>query len=394
MQTDSIQNTSDTTNDTCSSTEQSVSKEPIIKSDNPFRYDKKRINQIAILCLLALLIFAMIPIMKIFFVPIILATTFVTLFYPYYNFLLKIFKGNRPVASITCCISLLLCIFIPGYISMHLVVSQIINFYQTVEPSLKNIVEHIASNGFIFDFKSLPFIGEIELPTIDLVKVISESLKTCMSFGSGAINKTSAGVFGFVADIVIMFFTMFYFFIDGDSLIKKIKFLFPIRDDYEDFIFSRFLLTSRATVMGTIVIGLIQGSLGALTLLIFGIKSWLLWGFVMIIFSIIPVVGSWVILIPAGIIQIITGNIWPGIGIILISILIISNIDNLIRPRLVGKEAKLHDLVIFFSSLGGISAFGIMGFIIGPVIAALFISVLDIYSTEFESHLKIINDKD
>lgn len=360
----------------------------------PFiKNEKNRINKITILSLLVLLSAAMIPIMKIFFVPIILATTFVTLFFPYYHFLLKLFKGKRAFASLVCCSTLLLCCIIPGYIAMHLVVKQLISFYQTAEPSLKNIMGHIAQNGFVLNFHNLPFIDNIELPSLDLAKFISESLKTFASFSSSAINKTSVGVFGFIADILIMFFTMFYFFMDGESLVRKLKFLSPIRDDYEDLIFSRFLLISRATVLGTVLIGLIQGALGSITLLVFGIKSWLLWGFVMIILSIIPVVGAWVILIPAGLIQMITGNIWNGVGIILVSVLIISNIDNLLRPRLVGKEAKLHDLVIFFSSLGGISVFGIMGFIIGPVLAALFISVLDIYSTEFESQLKIINDK-
>lgn len=372
-------------------TSDTSSKTTVEKSDYQIKPEKTRINQITILSLLILLSAAMIPIMKLFFVPVILAATFVTLFHPFYNFLLSTFKGKRPVASFICCISLLLCLIIPGYIAMHLVVSQLISFYQTAEPAFKNIIEHLAKNGFVLNLHSIPFLRELQLPSVDLAKLISESFKTFATFSTSAINKTSAGVFGFVADILIMFFTMFYFFMDGEALLKKLKFLSPIRDDYEELIFSRFLLISRATVLGTIVIGLIQGTLGGLTLLIFGIKSWLLWGFVMIILSILPVVGSWMILIPAGCIQLITGHFWQGIGIIVVSLIVISNIDNLIRPRLVGKGARLHDLVIFFSSIGGISVFGIMGFIVGPVIAALFISVLDIYSTEFESQLKIIN---
>lgn len=388
METDTIQKSDTTSNTADSNSTSQVLSEPT----NSGKKEKIRINQIAILSLLALLTAAMIPIMKLFFVPIILAATFVTLFYPYYHFLLSFFKGKRTFASFLCCLSLLLCCIIPCYISMHLVINQLIGFYQSLEPSLKNTMEHFSSNGFVFNLQSLPFIGELNLPSIDLAKVISESLKAFVTFGSGAVNKTSAGVFGFLVDILIMFFIMFYFFIDGESLIKRLKFLSPIRDNYEELIFSRFLLISRATVLGTIFIGLIQGSLGAITLLIFGVKSWILWGFIMIILSIIPVVGSWMILIPAGCIQIINGNAWQGIGILLSSLIVISNVDNFIRPRIVGKGAKLHDLVIFFSSLGGISVFGIMGFIIGPVIAALFISVLDIYSTEFESHLKLIND--
>jgi len=217
-------------------------------------------------------------------------------------------------------------------------------------------------------------------------------MKSLLSLSSTVINKTSAGFFGLFTNVLVMFFTMFYFFMDGEALVKRIKYLSPIRDDYEEMIFSRFLLISRATVMGTIIIGITQGTLGAVALLIFGIKSWLLWGCVMVFLSIIPMVGAWLILIPAGLIQIFSGHIWQGIGILVVSTAVISNIDNLIRPRLVGKEAKLHDLIIFFSSLGGIAAFGIMGFIVGPVIAALFIAVVDIYSTEFDQQLKEANN--
>ena len=332
-----------------------------------------RINQIAILCLFLLVSAGMIPIFRLFFVPIILAATFATLFYPLYNFFLRIFRGNKVLSSLTCCASLLLCFIVPVYIVMHVVFTQFLSFYQTIEPVLRDIMERGSQSHFMQKIQSLPLVKHIDISTINLTNFIREALKALITFGTGAINKTSAGVFGFFVDILIMFFTMFYFFIDGNALIKRIKYLSPIRDDYEDLIFSRFLLISRATVLGTILIGIIQGSLGAISLLIFGIKSWLLWGFVMIILSIMPVVGSWIVLVPAGIIQLITGNIWQGIGLLLMSTAVISNIDNFIRPRLVGKGAKLHDLIIFFSSLGGITVFGIMGFIIGPVIAALFI---------------------
>lgn len=107
----------------------------------------------------------------------------------------------------------------------------------------------------------------------------------------------------------------------------------------------------------------------------------------MVLLSVIPMVGAWMVLVPAGIVQIVLGNSWQGIGIILVSTVIISNVDNLIRPRLVGRGAKMHDLMIFFSTLGGIGVFGIKGFIVGPAIAALFLTVLDIYGEEFQAHL-------
>ncbi len=161
-----------------------------------------------------------------------------------------------------------------------------------------------------------------------------------------------------------------------------------MRGDYEDMIIARFLLISRATVTGTVILGLLEGTIGAMTLLVFGVKAWLLWGFIMIILAIMPFIGTWVVLVPAGVIQIFMGDTWQGLAMMFMGLIVIANIDNFLRPRLVGRGAKLHDLVIFFSSLGGIVVFGVMGFIVGPVIAALFIAVLDIYGMEFERQLK------
>jgi predicted PurR-regulated permease PerM len=222
---------------------------------------------------------------------------------------------------------------------------------------------------------------------IDWDASLQEAMKKAATVVTNVVNKTSASIVGLLLNLLITLFAMFYLFIDGEAFVHKLKHLIPLRHEYKELIFSRFLQVSRATVKATLVIGLVQGTLGGLTLLIFGIKTWLLWGFVMVILSLLPVVGAWSVLVPAAIIQIILGNIWQGIGILVISTVFIANVDSFIRPRLVGHEAKMHDLVVFVSSIGGIYAFGVMGFIVGPVIAAAFVSIIDIYNTEFKEYL-------
>ena len=357
------------------------------ESGTTARGQSVRISRYAILALLGIVTVGVYPIIKIFIIPVILATTFSTLFFPLYKSILKAFRGKRPAASIIACLILFLCLVIPSYIVMHMVIVEMIRFYQSAVPVLKEIIAQGGDSGFLRTLRGFPLLQRLSTVDINLVNLFSDGMKGMLALSSKLINKTSAGFFDLFTTVIIMFFTMFYFFMDGEVLVRRIKYLLPLRDDYEDLIIARFLLISRATVMGTVIIGLTQGTLGAVALLVFGIKSWLLWGFVMVFLSLIPMVGAWMILVPAGVIQLLSGHIWQGIGILTVSTTIISNIDNLIRPRLVGKEAKLHDLVIFFSSIGGIAAFGIMGFIVGPVIAALFISVLDIYSTEFEQQL-------
>jgi predicted PurR-regulated permease PerM len=348
----------------------------------------RNVNQLAIMGLLLLVTLAILPIAKIFFVPVIVAAAFATLFFPLYRRVLAVMGKKRGLSSFICCLLIFICLVTPTYIMVQLVVRQAIELYQSAEPVVKDIITKGSNSEFLSRLQNLPFIHKLQQSNIAIAVPLQEGIKTLMSVGTKAINKTSTGLLEFVFTIFVMFFTMFYFFRDGEALVKRIKYLVPIRADYEEMISSRFLLISRATVMVTVLIGVTQGTIGALALLIFGVKLWLLWGFIMIILSLIPLMGAWMVLIPAGIIQIIIGNTGQGIGIILTSLLFVSTVDNFIRPRLVGKGAKLHDLVIFFSSLGGIAVFGPLGFIVGPVIAALFVAVLDIYGLEFERQLR------
>jgi predicted PurR-regulated permease PerM len=181
---------------------------------------------------------------------------------------------------------------------------------------------------------------------------------------------------------------MFYFFRDGEKIVERIKYLSPLDERYEDQILNRFLSVSRATIKGTLVLAIIKGTMGGITFWIFGVTSPILWGVIMVLLSIIPLVGAWLVMYPAGIILILTGDVWQGIAIILIAAIPIGNIDNILMPKLVGRDTGMHELLVFISTLGGLSVFGIMGFLIGPIIAAMFVTILDVYSVEFRQHLE------
>jgi predicted PurR-regulated permease PerM len=339
-----------------------------------------------IVCIIALLILVL-PLIKLFIVPFILAATFVTIFHPLYLFFEKVLWHNKTASAVVCCCIIIFCALIPAYGAGYVIANQAIELYSTAESKVVEIMKKGGEGtlGKIASFKHIRWIRKFN---VDWGASLQEGIKSAANIVTAVINKTSASVLVFIVNLLITIFTMFYLFIDGEAFVRRVNHLIPLRQEYKDLIFSRFLQTSRATIKATLIAGLVQGILGGTTLFIFGIKSWMLWGFIMIILSVIPMMGAGTVLIPAGIIQIIIGNAWEGIGLIFISVVVISNIDSFLRPRLVGMQAKMHDLVIFFSTIGGIAVFGIMGFIIGPVIAALFITLLDIYSTEFREFLE------
>lgn len=321
-----------------------------------------------------------------FLVPVLLAAVFCTLFYPFFERLLALFRGRRALASIACCFALLLGMIVPLYAIADLVAREAVGFYGKVEEQVHLVLEQ-GDAGPLGRLKQSRWIRDLRLDQIDWRSALQRGAATAGSVIATIINKTSRGTLQVLIVVFVTLFTMFYFFRDGERLIARVKYLVPMEERHEDAIISRFAAVSRATIKGTVLIALTQGTLAGLTLWIFGVPSPILWGMVATVTAMIPLVGVWVVLYPAAFIQMLTGHLWQGLGILLVTMLVIVNVDNLLRPRLVGQEAGMHDLMVFFSTLGGIGLFGPVGIIVGPVVAALFLSTLDIYSAEFKREL-------
>ena len=346
------------------------------------------------LVLLILLLAIFLYTVRMFVIPVIIAAVFAGLFHPFYRWFAKILRGKTGLASLITCILLLACLMLPVYFIANTVAREAFDLYSYAEDKVSDIIEE-GEEGLIGKVKRMmPERLVSSMERIDWQKSLAEIAKTSGSLIASIINKTTKSTFNLVMNLFIVLFTMFYFFQDGENIIRRLKYLSPLGDKYEDQLLERFASVTRATVKGALLLGLIQGSLGALVLWIFGVPTVVLWGVIMVIMSVIPLVGSWVVMYPAGIYKIIIGDIWQGIFIILFTAVVIGNLDNLLRPRLVGRDAKMHDLLIFFSTLGGISVFGVMGFILGPVITALLLTLLDIYSTEFQAELEFAETRD
>jgi len=343
-------------------------------------------NRVFIIVTVVLLIAALLPVFRIFAVPVVAAAAFSTLFYPWYRFFLKLLKNNRGLAALVCCISIFIGAIIPVYTIGYLVAKQAVHLFGEFQPQIRELLND-RNTGLINRIVPPRVVNALQGLDIDWRASLIDGLKIAASKLSAVINKTSAGFFLVFFNVFVIFFTMFYFLMDGRAMVNKAIYLCPLRREYSMMLLSRFTLISRALVKGTIIIGAIQGTLGAVTLLIFGVHYWLLWWIVMILLGCIPMLGAWVVLVPAGIIELATGHYVKGIGILLIQFLIISNIDNILKPRLVGQEARMHDLVVFFSIIGGVAAFGPLGVIVGPVIAALLVALMEIYSMEFKEYL-------
>ena len=213
---------------------------------------------------------------------------------------------------------------------------------------------------------------------------LRESLASTLLKGGQALapQALSLGMntFDFMIGLGIMLYLLFFLLRDGSALAERTKDAIPLHGDQKAALFTRFADVVRATVKGGILVAVAQGTLGGIAFWFLGIHAALLWAVLMAFLSLLPAIGAGLVWVPAAIYLLATGAIWQGAGLILYGILVIGLVDNVLRPFLVGKDSKLPDYVVLISTLGGIKVLGLNGFVIGPLIAAMFMVSWEIFS--------------
>lgn len=186
-----------------------------------------------------------------------------------------------------------------------------------------------------------------------------------------------------VGEFFVMLYVLFFFLRDGSSIIRAIVHALPFGNRWEYVVINRFASVSRATLKGTLIVAVVQGSIGGIMFGLLGIKGYIFWGVIMILLSLLPVGGSAIVWFPAAIYLFITGQAGPAIVLTVVGSLGIGLIDNVLRPILVGRDTQMPDYMVLISTLGGITWFGLTGFVLGPVIAALFMTCWEVAGRDF-----------
>jgi len=316
--------------------------------------------------------------------PIFWAAVFAITFYPLHKLILRHIKMPSLSAGVTTVIAFV-AVLLPLFIIGMLLIREASDLYDKVATT----EQFMSIEGIQGSASQIPYIG----PYIDqnfeqITANVASGAKNVSLWIVRNLGTITQSSFQFFFMLFIMFYTLFYFLKDGREILHKLLYLSPLGDEYEEMLYDRFTSTARATLKGTFIIGGIQGTLGGIIFWLTGIEGALIWGVLMIFLSIIPAAGSALVWVPAGIIMLLLGNTWEGLVILLFGGLVISTIDNLLRPVLVGRDIQMHSLLVLFSTLGGIAIFGITGFVIGPVITALFLSILSIYEHYYKKELK------
>ena len=347
--------------------------------------NKEAINKWVLLLLVLFISALFLSMIRQFLMAIFMAGIFSALSYPVYRRFERWFGGRRGLASMASLFLIVFVIIIPLGGLMGIVTAQAIKVGEAVTPW---VAQQLSKPDEITEaLKSLPFYDRIEPYRNLILTKAGELVGHISGFLINRLRSYALGTVNFIFMLFIMLYTMFFFYMDGDKLIDKILYYLPLEDQDERRMLNKFTSVTRATLKGTAVIGILQGTLAGAAFAVVGIDSAVFWGTIMAVLSFIPGIGTALVWGPAVIILAATGHFVKAIGLGVFCAAVVGSIDNLLRPILVGRDTQMHELMILFGTLGGIIMFGVVGIIIGPIIAALFVTIWDIYGVAFQDVL-------
>ncbi|HEY1125992.1 MAG TPA: AI-2E family transporter [Sphingobium sp.] len=319
-----------------------------------------------------------------FFGAILWALVLAILFGPLNKKLLKRWPGRSNTVALLTLLAITLIVVLPALLLSAALIQELTTLYAKVQSGQINPQDlfnrAIASlPNWGSDYLRSKGFGDFSAMRESIANSLSGSVRAiagqALSLGQGALNV--------VLMIGLTLYLTFFLLRDGDRLTVRLVEAIPLRPETREDVIDKFATVIRATIKGSLVVAIVQGALGGTVFAILGIEGALLWGVTMGLFSLIPAIGTGIVWVPVALYLIATGAYASAAILIFAGVFVIGMVDNVLRPILVGRDTRMPDYVVLISTLGGLQAFGIHGFIIGPVVAALFIGTWNIFTEQW-----------
>jgi predicted PurR-regulated permease PerM len=304
------------------------------------------------------------------------------LFAPLYRRLLPRLKGRRTLAALLILLLVLVIVILPFVLITIALANEATLIYQGIQsgelnPALYFREMYAALPGWVSSL--LDRFGLVNFDVLQ--KRLALALTQASQFFATQAFNIGQNTFDFIASVFIALYLAFFLIRDGDAVAKMLQNALPLTAPHKKELVGQFTTVIRATVKGNLLVASIQGALGGAAFWFLDVRGALLWGVLMAFLSLLPAIGAGLVWVPVAIYFLITGAIWQSIALTAYGVLVIGLVDNLLRPLLVGKDTGMPDYVVMITTLGGMAVLGLNGFVIGPVIAAMFIAVWHIYIT-------------
>lgn len=349
--------------------------------------NQKQIFAISFFSIFIYILYKLYTIFSPFFSPIAWATILVLIFYPLYIRILDLLKGRRTLASLIITALVSITVISPILFFSGILAKEVVDVYHKVA----NWVQAGELESFIVQFKAFPFSKYLEKinPGLDPSEVnIQALILKGLSLLSNSVVTNVTGVaknlLFFIANFLLMIFTLFFFFRDGEKLYQRILEILPIAQDHKDAAFLRLYETISAVVRGVIATAVIQGFLAGLGFWVLGVPFAVFLGFVTTFFSFLPFGGASLVWIPVTIYLIVGHHLIKALLLLGWGTLVVSLVDNFLKPLIISGRTRIPTLFLFFGILGGIKVYGFLGIILGPVFLAIFIAFVNIYREEYQ----------
>jgi predicted PurR-regulated permease PerM len=308
--------------------------------------------------------------------------------HPLYRSMARLLRGRRSLASAATLVILFLLVVGPLSALLGLVVNQALTVSEQAIPWVQERFGAASSLDLrAWLIEHFPWAVDLVPSREQIVSNVGTAAKAAGGYLVSWASAFTAGTAGFFLQFFVMLYSMFFFLKDGSSILQSVFYYMPLRHEDEVRMLQRFVSVTRATIKGTLLIGVIQGVLAGIAFYFAGINGAAFWGPIMVVLSGIPAVGSALVWVPAVIYLLVIGSPLAAILLGIWCAGVVGTVDNFLRPILVGKDAEMPDLLILIGTLGGLFLFGPIGFIVGPVVCGLFLTALDIYGTAFKEVL-------
>jgi predicted PurR-regulated permease PerM len=317
-----------------------------------------------------------------FLISLLVAAVLAGILHPIYRRMAERLGGRESMASAVTVLLSLVVLIIPSLLLLGILVAQAIDISDSAR---EWVISQTQESGTLQQQIEMDPTLKRLLPYQD--QLMEKAGQLAGTAGTYVAQSTAAGVKVTVQFMLLLFvqlYAMFYFLIDGRATLDEALRFTPLSADDKDHLLKTFTSVGRATLKGTLVIGIVQGGLGGLAFWVAGIKGVLFWSAMMAVMSVLPGFGPTVVWVPAVIYLALNGQTGAAVGVGLWCAIVVGTIDNVLRPRLVGKDTEMPDLLVLLTTLGGLALFGISGLIIGPIIGALFTTVWRIWGSAID----------
>jgi len=305
------------------------------------------------------------------------------IFAPLQRRLVTLLRGRANLAALLTLLLVLLLVILPMIATTMSLIQEGVSLYESIRSGQLNFGHYFQSAADALPPFMRDLLARADLASLSDVKdkLSASALQASQMLATRALS-IGQNTAQFMISFGIMLYLLFFLLRDGTQLTRRLRLAVPLSPTYKQHLIQKFTTVVRATVKGNIAVAIVQGVLGGGIFAVLGIQGSLLWGVVMAFLSLLPAIGAGLIWAPVAVYFLLTGSILKGCVLVGFGMLVIGMVDNVLRPILVGKDTQMPDYVVLISTLGGMALFGLNGFVIGPLIAALFIACWDLNSTE------------